>query len=165
MKRAKNCVCALLVFVLMLTSLSCADDREPTDYYPHHAELALTIPPDYAEFESGTFDAAFTDGSAVIGITRLSFQAIADGVIETFTVFQFAQWYAEDYKEENGIELEILMISDTPYCFFTSGGYYTLRSFYRSRHAFFIVTFMCVEEKAELYAPKFLKYADEAYLT
>ena len=163
--RQKVIILIALSLALALTffAVGCAGERERSDYYPHHAELALTIPVEYAEFDSDSFDAAFTDGSAIVGITRMSFAvAVAGNIPETYTASEFARWWSL----KNGRNVEIKLTGDTPYYEYTDdNGYYFLLSFYRSRYAYFTVLFTCASEKKEEYRPLFVNYAKDAYFT
>lgn len=156
-------VIAFTVSVL-ISSVSCSSDEDTEPYYPHHCELALTIPDSYKQKESEDFDAFFSNGEAGVAITRLTF---AGPVNDDLEPSMFPSEVARKYAEKNGLSALVTVFDEESYSYFSvsSGGYYTLYSFYRSRYAHFIVSYTCREEKIKQYSGEFLKYASEAYFT
>lgn len=156
---------ALFLLVALLLGLSsCSDDDAipPTEYYPHHCELALPLPYTYAEMKSDTFDAAFTDGVAVVGMIRISFSAsVAGGIPTTLSPRQYAEYYMLLSRRE----CEIVTEGDVPYYTYEENGYFYTMTFYRSQYAYFTVMYSCASEKREAYESNFIKYATGAYFT
>lgn len=166
----KNGRIALVLLLLCMTfgAVSCSLDREVSEYYPHHCELALTIPNTFAQFESSDFDAAFTDGYCVVGMVRISYAAaVKDGIPATLDPKQFAQYYmtlAEAEDPTLGI-YDIYVTDDVPYYTYLKDGYFYMPTFYCSKYAYFVVMYTCAEERAAEYTDDFIKYASEAYFT
>ena len=161
MKFFVRIIAATLLISSLLTLSSCfgRDEREVSEYYPHHCELALTIPTTFVPFESSEFDAAFTDGHSIVGMIRISYAN--NEIPATFSPTQFADYYMRlsDRSEE------IYKIGDVPYYTYTEAGYFNMLTFYCSKYAYFVVLYTCIEERAVEYTDDFLKYAAEAYFT
>ena len=150
----------LLLFCLCLSLFSCGEDYG-------YLELRLEMPKAYESADAeGSFDAAYSDGRAVIGITRLSFEAaIDDGIIETYTPKAFAKYYKKRIGKEN---LEIYENGDVPYILYTEQkdgvSYFYQCSFYRTKYAYFVVVAVCREDFSDMYSEEFLEIAKSAYI-
>ena len=115
-----------------------------------------------------TFDAAYTDRCAVIGLIRLSFDAaIDDGIIETYSPEAFARYYKKRIdKDYATVEFR----GDVPYIVYTDDGdgsldeYTYLAAFYRTRYAYFVLTCLVPSEKFSDYTEEFLSIAASAYI-
>ena len=149
--------CAALVFLVLFTSLfSCA---EKMDF--GHAELRISLPKSFKDFEVQGFDKAYSDGESVVAIYRVSFEAgREDGIPDFLTTEQFARLYLKSTSRK----AEIKNHNFTAYYEYTepAGGENSsyLASFYRSKHAYFLVLFACPER---LYSEKlqtFLSYTE-----
>ena len=156
---SKRIISFLLLFASLFTLASCRDKRG-------YLELGLEIPRSYEERAAeDTFDAAYTDGAAVIGIIRWSFQAaIDDGIVETYSPEAFARYYRNRIGKN---ECEIKFSGDAPYIVYEDGEdiiYSYLTSFYRTRYAYFVVTFVTESLLFPDYESEFLKIAKSAYL-
>ena len=158
---------ALLLFVtlsLLFSLFSCGDDEAipPTEYYAHHAELALPLPDTFAQFESTEFDAAFTDELAVVGIVRFSYSAAhQNGIPATLEPAQFAEYYMTLSEREEKIK----RVGDVPYYSYEENGYFYTLTFYCSKYAYFTVMYTCATEVRDTYEKQFLEYASGAYFT
>lgn len=156
-------VALALILAAALGAVSCKEDGLPvTDYYPHHCELALPLPHVYAEMQSDKFDAAFTDGRAVVGMVRISFAASqSGGVPTTLDPMQFAEYYMLLSEREETVK----QTGDVPYYSYEENGYFYTYAFYRSRYAYFTVLYTCIAELRADYENDFLEYASGAYFT
>ena len=126
-----------------------------------HAELRIGLREDFEKFAAESFDAAYTNGSAIVGIYRVSFDAGIDvGIPDFLTPEQFARLYMQSSERE----AEIKLYGFTPYYEYTElqGGVKNsyLASFYRSRFAYFAVIFACPESAYEENLPVFLSYTE-----
>ncbi len=131
----------LLAIILLLATCLAAASCDGEVVYGH-AELEIALPEDFREFEAESFDAAYTDGQALVGILRISYDAsFNEGVPDFLTPEQFARFYKTATKRE----AEIALHGATPYYEYTEkqdgveNAY--LASFYRSKYAYFAVVF------------------------
>lgn len=146
----------ILALALSLSLFACG----ARDYFGH-AELRIALSEDFKEFEAESFDAAYTDGSAVVGIIRISFEAgFNNGIPDFLTPRQFASVYMKG----SGRECEIKTFHGVPYYEYeeTLGGARQgyLASFFRSRYAYFAVIFAADESIYSSLVPEFLDYTD-----
>ena len=150
----------LLLFCLCLSLFSCGENYG-------YLELRLEMPRAYETAEAeGSFDRAYSDGRAVIGITRLSFEAaIDDGIIETYTPEAFAKYYKKRIDKSH---LEVYERGEVPYIIYTEQkdgvSYFYQCSFYRTKYAYFVVVAVCREDLSEMYSEEFLDIASSAYI-
>ncbi len=150
-KKFVSCV-LLIVFVFLLVSCS--------DHTYGHAELTIDLPGDYTEIKLESFDVAYTNDISIVGITRISFNAgFNSGIPETFKPREFAEFY----MQKLGRDCEIFSIGDAAYYEYSDTidgekqSY--IASFYRTKHAYFIIMYVCPEEIYEVMKPQFLIYA------
>ena len=147
MKRIIPLILALLSVFLLV---SCTSEHT-------YAEFTLTAPRDYKEYDSkGSYDLAFTDGYATVGIVRISLvSAEQSGLDITYTPGDFA----ELYMEKAGIDSVLQIEKDIPYYtyFQTVSGkkYYYLAAFYRTEGAYFTVSCMVEQSMAVSYIDEF----------
>ena len=156
---SKRIISFFLIFSSLVMLSACRDKRG-------YLELGLEIPDTYREKNTeDTFDAAYSDGVAVIGIIRLSFQAaIDDGIVETYSPEGFAKYYKNRIEKS---ECEIKFSGDAPYIVYEEGEeipYSYLTSFYRTRYAYFVVTFVTESVVFSDYEAEFIEIAGSAYL-
>ena len=151
------------LILLIAVSLALASCDE--DFYGH-AELRISLSEDFREFEAESFDAAYTNGRALVGILRVSFEAgFNEGIPDMLTPEQFARFY----KTATGREAQINTHENTPYYEYTElqegvkNSY--LASFYRSRYAYFAVIFATPERFYEEQKPQFLSYTETVIFT
>ena len=159
--RIKRFFALFLLVASLLFVTSCKDVRAGW------CELWLVFPHSYEKIETdGSFDAAYSDGEAVVGITRMSFEAaIDDGIPTTLTPLRFA----EEYKSRVGLDdYTVKERGDVPYLVYYTredDGIYThLASFYKSYYAYFAVTFVCKSDVEDSYLEDFYEIMDSAYL-
>ena len=152
----------LVSLVLAISLFSCSEPDVDMTYRHEYCELALNLPTSYTEGKSDSFDVIFTNGEAVVGIQRLSFQGVENDDLDGS---MFPEKVARKYAEKNALEVEITDKEDHSYFTYTDGAYYNLIAFYRSKYAHFIVRFMCIEEKENIYSADFLRFSSEAKFT
>ena len=155
MKRALGLA---LAFVLILNLFSCGDGADKYSY----CELVLPLSDTFSTVEADTFDAAFTDGRAVVGIKRISYSISEDlGIAPTLEPMQFAHYYMLVSESEYEIKKE----GDVPYYSYESDGYFYTFTFYTSKYAYFTVVYSCRTQLRDTYEEKFIEYACGARFT
>ena len=137
----KKTLVLFLIFLLICSCLSCSDGN-----VYGHAELVISLSEDFEEFEAENFDAAYTNGKAIVGIYRISFEAgFNQGIPDFLTPEQFARFYMKN----SGKSVEIKKHQATPYYEYVDeqdGIKNTyIATFYRSRFAYFLVLFATPE--------------------
>ena len=152
----KRIFTVILFFSVLLTIASC----DKNDFFGH-AELRIALDSDFREFKSDNFDAAYTDGTAVVGIYRISYNAgFNQGIPDFLTPAQFAAFYMERAE----IESEVKDYRGTAYYEYTrldgelKNSY--IASFYRSKYAYFIVLFATPEKLYPDIAGELLSYTE-----
>lgn len=144
---------------LLVTLASCRGG----DYYTY-CELTLPLTEEYERVASENFDAVYSDGTAFVYMTRISFDAaFADGIPDTYSALEFARFY----RLNNGhTELEINTSSHVPrYSYLGSDGeqeLFMMHTFYRTPYAYFIVTYSAPASLISKYEDDFIRYADGA---
>ena len=158
----KRILCALLTPLLLLSLFSCGD-RDDT-----YCEIGFEIPRGYREIDaSGDFDLAFEDGGRVIGIRRMSFDAVeGEGLLATHSPYELAEIYRERLAVSNSST--VFTHGDIPYFVYTlSDGYSSyayMPTFYKTRYAYFIITFICKNKIDEGGRVEFLDFCDTVYI-
>lgn len=154
-----------ILAVLTLISTLCSCSREVGREY---CEFGISLPKEYKEQDSGgSFDAAYSNGEAVVGITRISFEAaVLDGIPATLSPLKFAELYKERTDRD---WCRVILLGDVPYITYPSssdsGKVYTyLIGFYRTPYAYFTVTFVTEEKNGEKYQEEFLSLLNKAYI-
>ena len=153
---------ALIVFLSVVLSLaSCSDVTAGW------CELWIVLPHGFEETETdGAFDVAYTDGEAVVGITRMSFEAaIDDGIPSTLSPLRFA----EEYKTRTGLDnYSVKERGDVPYItYYTREGteiFMHTVGFYKSYYAYFAVAFVVNSKREAKYSENLFEIFDSAYL-
>lgn len=160
--RATHRISALLLLLAMLVcTVGCAKTREHI-----HCELGISLPREYEKVDIEQYDLAMSNGEAIVGLMRLSFEAaLGEGIYSTHSPYAFAELYTvilgmEDTTvEEHG---------DVPYFTYTrqsSGGdYFYMATFYRTHYAYFIITFICPLELEGGYRVNFLSYTEQVFV-
>ncbi len=151
-----------LLLSVALSLLSCGR-REYT-----YAELGFEIPRGYREVQAREdFDLAFEKRDKVIGIRRLSFAAVdKDGLLATHTPYTLAEIYRERLANPNAST--VFTHGDIPYFVYSiSDGrttYAYMPTFYKTRYAYFIITFICKNSIDEGGRVEFLDICDSVYI-
>lgn len=137
-------ILSLLIILTLLFSLFSCGDRRIT-----HCELTITLPTTFTDYDTGgIYDIAVSDGSIIVGILRLSFDAcIRDSIPITFDAEKLAKFY----KQEGGVGIEevseVVTTEDISYFTYTlpgndGGKYFYMPTFYVSPYAYFVITFI-----------------------
>ena len=139
----KRFVSLLLILVLLTALFGCAAERRVG-----HCELSILLPNEFTDYDTGgIYDVAVSDGSIIIGILRLSFEAcIRDSIPTTMDAEKFAKYYMGD-KDRFDELTEVTTSEDMVYFTYTlegnnGGKYFYMPTFYVSPYAYFIVTFI-----------------------
>ncbi len=153
-------VCILL---LGASLISCGkEDVQATGYQYSYAEIAFDLPSDYIKIENETFDAFYTNRTAFVGISRLSFYAVNSDDLDGS---MFPETVAEKYAQKNSMDVDIIISEFYSYFTYNDSGYFNLFAFYRSKYAHFIVRFMCPEDNEHTYKSEFIRCASSAIFT
>ena len=162
MKRLTSLI--LLFALASLALVSCKDEPDATWGW---CELGMVLDEKFEKEDTGgAFDVAYSDGLAVVGFTRMSFEAaINDGIPETLSAYKFS----EEYKKRTDLEDYVtLWLEDVPYIsYYTDEGiaeYFHIVAFYRSHHAYFAVVFVVNSTYQWDYRIKFNEFMLSAYL-
>ncbi|MBR2930877.1 MAG: hypothetical protein IKC32_06575 [Clostridia bacterium] len=152
----KRSVALLLVILISSLALfSCAPLERG------YLEVKLDLPDSFRTHDSGgTYDASYTDGRMIVGVLRLSFDAMEnEGIPATMTPLRFAEYYKDHFV--NSLDpTEVREEGDVPYLSYSSGdGFSYLATFYFSPYAYFVVTYVARDEYFEALKPIMLSYA------
>ncbi len=158
----KKGISLVLLLASMLTLCSCKSDRFS------YCEIGIVLTKDFCEYETEDFNIAYSDGKTVVGIRRISFESCqALGMLTTWTPLKLASLQHEelDIDTDAGVETH----GDVPFFTYTltheSGGkYFYMPTFYRTRYAYFIITFITPEYNKDEGRAEFLKYAESVYI-
>jgi hypothetical protein len=152
---------ALLLLLLLTFALgSCG-----RDVFAEHCEIGIRLPEDFEKIDTdAAFDLAHSDGELVVGITRLSFDAVYEsGIPATVSVREFA----ELYQVSSGMKQIIYDFGDTVYYSYEiekNGVIYEyIPTFWRTPYAYFIITFI-THGASEWSADEALKLTEGVYL-
>ncbi len=150
------------LFTLITTLLLCVSSCAREEY--GHAELRIELPHEFSKFSAADFDAAYSSGSSVVGIIRISFEAgFNQGIPETFMPREFAEFYMSRLGRDAHIEMH----GDIPYYQYAeqkvAQSNIYLAAFYRSKHAYFVLLFASPESEFIEQKPLFLEYASSVW--
>lgn len=112
-------------------------------------------------------DAAFTNGDIAVAIRRISFAAALEGGIpDTLSQRQLAAYY----MKESGVGGEIFTSGDAPYYKYkktdSDGNEFLFTvSCYRSKYAYFTVTYLCGADREDTLLPEITEYIGSAGFT
>ncbi|MBQ7332814.1 MAG: hypothetical protein IJW38_00520 [Clostridia bacterium] len=148
---------ALLLALTLTASLFSCDKEKVFG----HAELRISLDGDFSEFEAESFDAAYANEEAVVGILRISYEAAYNsGIPDFLTTEQFAKLY----MKQTGRVSEIKTYRGTPYYEYTdlTGGVENsyIASFYRSKYAYFAVFLATPAKNYSEISAKLLSYTE-----
>ena len=153
---------SILLLICTLIFTSCGK----TEYI--YCELTLPLSEDfYIDEPTDVYDAVFSNGEAAVAVVRITFSAAyADGIPDTYSPRAFAEFY----KLNNGqSDIELKTKGDVPYYTYTlkdgANEFYLMQTFYRSKYAYLIVTYMCPIAAKVSYHMQFLNFATGAYFT
>ena len=131
----------LILSLVLVASTSCSTVRR-------HCEISIDLPSRFTDYDSGkSFDLAYSDGSIIVGILRLSFDAcLKDNVPITMSPESFAAFYRKSASGVDGLT-EVEVYGDVPYFSYEldgegSGRYFYMPTFYVSPYAYFVISFI-----------------------
>ena len=161
----KKIVSLLVVLTLLFSLFSCGDRRFS------HCELSITLPSAFSDYDTGgIYDVAMSDGSIIIGILRLSFEAcIRDSVPITMDAEKFARYYKGQGGAGLGDASDIVTSEDVVYFTYTldgmdGGKYFYMPTFYVSPYAYFVVTFITDYNFREAAKGDILNYSSTVFI-
>ncbi len=163
-KKRRFYIFTVLLLALALTACS------PTDESAYeYCELGIRLGEGFSNYDAGgSFSTAYSDGSIIVGITRISFaNSIEFGILDTWTPRKLCEVQMEklDFPSDNGIEMH----GDTPYFTYSrmdkdGDTHFYLTSFYRTQYAYFVITFITPEINKTEGKDKFLEYISSVYI-
>ncbi len=157
----------ILTALLLIISLAACSSTDNAAY--EYCELGIRLGEGFSDYDAGTsFSTAYSDGSIIVGITRISFaNSIEFGILDTWTPRKLCEVQMEelDFPSDNGIEMH----GDTPYFTYSrmakdGNTHFYLTSFYRTQYAYFVITFITPEINKREGKDKFLGYISSVYI-
>ena len=158
----KTIIAILLIFPILLSLVSCG----AKEYV--YCEIGIKIPSGYRVHDAkNDFDLAFEKQNRIIGIRRMSFDVvIEDGLLTTHSPYTLAEIYRERIAVSNAST--VFTHGDIPYFVYSiSDGqttYAYMPTFYKTRYAYFIITFICKNTITEGGRVEFLDICDTVYI-
>ncbi len=158
----KRLLAVLLTLPILFSLFSCGKK----DYT--YCEIGFEIPRGYRETDaSDDFDLAFEKQGRVIGIRRMSFDAVEkEGLLATHTPYTLAEIYRERLSASDCST--VFTHGDIPYFVYTlSDGYRSyayMPTFYKTRYAYFVITFVCKNSIDVGGRAEFLEICDTVYI-
>ena len=152
----KKTLALVLVILTCLSIASCSD--EPIVF--SHCELTIPLSEDFYEISDENFDVSYTDGNSVVAILRISHDAaLNEGISNLFTAYEFGEYWIHRLERDTNL----ISGDGAVWCDYYegegTGAQYYLESFYRSKHAYFVVLFATAAGRADTYRDSFLEYA------
>ena len=152
----KKTVSIILVFLISLSIISCSDDPIVFSY----CEMTIPLTEDFYEIRDDNFDISYTDGSSVVAILRISHDAaVNEGISNLYTAYEFGEYWIMRCERNTNL----ISGGGAVWCDYYVGegasSQYYLESFYRSKHAYFVVLFATSAERADSSREAFLEYA------
>lgn len=153
---------SLALTVTAVLSLAACGKRDYT-----YCEIGFELPRGYRETVTSDFDLAFEKRGSIIGIRRLSFDAVEkDGLLATHSPYTLAEIYRDRLGVTNAST--VFTHGDIPYFVYSiSDGYSTyayMPTFYRTRFAYFVITYICKNTIDEGERVEFLAICDTVYI-
>ncbi len=158
----KGVVAFLLIFPILLSLISCGKK----EYV--YCEIGIELPRGYRVYNAEKdFDLAFEKQNQIIGIRRMSFDVvIEDGLLTTHSPYTLAEIYRERIAVSNAST--VFTHGDIPYFVYSifdgNTTYAYMPTFYRTRYAYFIITFICKNTITEGGRVEFLEICDTVYI-
>ena len=152
----------ILILPILLSLVSCTSK----EYV--YCEIGIEIPRSFRKTDAGNdFDLAFERDGEIIGIRRMSFDVVLeDGLLATHSPYTLAEIYRERIAVSNAST--VFTHGDIPYFIYSiSDGYTTyayMPTFYRTRYAYFIITYICKNTINDGGRVEFLDICDTVYI-
>ena len=151
---------SLLLFLVFALCISSCEKKGHV-----YCELSLPLPDTFEERaqteDEKLFDIVWSDGGATVAVLRLSYEACAETEIPTMlSPSGIAVYYS--YKTL-GREVPVEKEGDIAYYIYDStDGYKIMPTFYTSKYAYLIVTYLCRKDDFSARKEEFLSYAKNA---
>lgn len=153
----------ILILAALLSLFGCSGTKDYT-----YCEIGFSLPASYRQIDASTdFDMAFESGESVIGVRRLSFDAIIkEGILDTHTPLAFASIYRDRLGVSDASPIfEHEYIPYFTYILTTASGRYVyMPTFYRTPYAYFVIILISKNELNEGGRVKFLEICESVYL-
>ena len=163
MVNLRKIVAVALLLASLISLFSCSTRRT-------HCEISIDLPSSFTDYDAGkSFDLAYSDGSIIVGILRLSHDAcIADSVPTTLSAEKFAEFYRSRSAGVSDLG-EVETYGDVAYFTYTleadnGGKYYYMPTFYTSPFAYFLISFITDYNFREGAKDDIFKYIDSVRL-
>ena len=132
----------IISLILCLSTLvllpSCGKKDEPKY---GHCEMTLPLSSDFYEVEDENFDVTYSNGSYVVAVLRLSFEAaMKEGIPETMTPREFGEFWVEKCDRRATVRTETVTYCEY-YEYAGLAEFYYFEAFFRSQYAYFVVLF------------------------
>ena len=157
---------ASLALLLLLSLALCALVGCKEEAVYGHCELTLDLPGRFEECDAGdAYDVAYTDGTVIVGILRISYEASSsEGSPTTLTPRKFADRYRTLALE--GVETtETREQGDVAYFTYSLSspggkGFTYMPTFYFTPYAYFVVTYITPYDEFDGMQAELLSYAE-----
>lgn len=158
----KRTVAFFALLVLLFFSLTSCTSEKTFSY----AELSIVLDSSFEELSSEQYDLVLEGDGMNVGLKRISLlAAVESGIPDTYSPERFAEYFLS----KRGEDAEIFTYGDIPYfsLYESVSGveFYTLYTFYRSKYAYFIITFAAERQDEGKFREKFFEYANSVYFT
>ena len=155
-------ICLILIVAILCTSCT----REKRIEY---CELGIVLTKDFEPYDSeGAYSVAYSDGVAIVGISRFSFVDCEElGLLTTFTPLKLAEVYLE--MMDRTVDESVKKHGDVPYFSYTvisddGEAFFYMPTFYRTPYAYFVITFITPKSREMVGRVEFLEYTRTVYL-
>ncbi len=156
-------IAIILLLALCLPLVSCSRVKE-VEYF----ELGIVLPKEFEPVAADAFHSAYSDSVSFVGITRYSFEdCVKNGLLTTYSPLKFAGVYLE--MMDRTVYENIKEHGDVPYFTYVatdSDGVELLYmpTFYRTRYAYFVITFITPLTRYNEAKNEFLGYTETVYI-
>lgn len=157
----KRIISLLLLLSVAITLISCEEDKTFS-----HKEISLVLTDEFYETDSENYDLLLTDGRVSVAVARISLAtSLENGIPDAFDPLDFAEFFLG----ESGADANIYTFGDIPYytAYAEREGdeLYLLYTFYRSKYAYFVITYTAPRAAESEWRERFLSFADTVYFT
>ena len=160
-------ITALLLLLVSLLPFCIGCKKKLVEPVYGHCEGTIELPPSFSVYEAGdAYDVAYSDGTVVVGILRLSYAAMeSEGVPSSMSPKAFADKYYRVVALEGITATETRELGDVIYYTYELPGelgtsYTYMPTFYFTPYAYFVITYIVPSERFEEKKGALLGYAE-----
>lgn len=157
----------LLLLIVSLLSLVVGCKKKIVEPVYGHCEARIELPASFSLYEAAdAYDVAYSDGTVVVGILRLSYTAMeSEGVPSSMSPKAFADRYYRIVALEGITATETREVGDVVYYTYELPGdygtsYTYMPTFYFTPYAYFVITYVVPTEHFEEKQQSLLGYAE-----